>query len=129
MKTSEQIKGFLDFLHGCPGRYESAKSAVITEDKRVLDFLHAVEFGVAAEDPEGVYERLRESRATRRANKDTMEELDPVVEFLGDPANRKILNHLTQLLGKVRKAEKYHENRVYYPRADRPIIEEAKHDS
>lgn len=55
--------------------------------------------------------------------KDLFEVTDPVVQFTQDSQNKKALDQMRQLLGKVRKVEKYHENRVYIPR----IKEESSH--
>lgn len=48
--------------------------------------------------------------------KDMAEEREEVVKFFQDPQHKKTLDHMTQLLGKVRKVEQYHEKRIYIPR-------------
>lgn len=37
-------------------------------------------------------------------------------QFFREPQHKRTLEQLRQLLGKVRKVEKYHENRYYIPR-------------
>ena len=119
MKTSEQIKSFLDFTRDCETRYKLALEAMETENKRTQDFLHAIEFEPHSEERSKIATKMRASRITRRENKDTIEELEPLIEFLNIPANKKAVDQLTQILGKVRKAEKYHENRTYHPRVEK----------
>ena len=46
--------------------------------------------------------------------KDKVEELTPVFNFVSD--NKKVIHNLQKVLSEVRKQEKYHENRNYYPR-------------
>lgn len=46
---------------------------------------------------------------------DTLEETEKVVKFFQDPQHKRTLDQMAQLLGEVRKAEKYHKNRTYVP--------------
>ena len=68
----------------------------------------------------GYHERARlgkylsEVRKERRKHKDAVEELGPIVQFMHE--NRKAINAMEQLLGAVRKQEKYHGNRRYHPK-------------
>jgi len=119
MKTSEEIKHFLDFIRGCEIKYKMAIEAMETENKRTQDFLHAIEFEPHAEERSKIATRMRASRITRRENKDTTEELEPLIDFLSIPANKKAVDQLTQILGRIRKTEKYHENRTYHPRVEK----------
>lgn len=119
MKASEEIKSFLDFIRGCETRYKMALEVMETENKRTQDFLHAIEFEPHAEERSKIATKMRASRITRRENKDIVEELEPMIDFLSLPANKKAVDQLTQILGKVRKAEKYHENRTYHPRVEK----------
>lgn len=119
MKTSEPIKQFLDFIRECEPRYTLAYEAVKTEEKRTQDFLHAIEFEPHAEERSKIATKMRASRIERRENKDIVEELEPIIEFMSDRNNKRAMDQLQQLLGKVRKVEKYHENRSYYPRVEK----------
>lgn len=118
MKTSEEIKTFLDFIREAESRYNLALDAMKTEDKRTQDFLHAIEFEPHAEERSKIATKIRASRKTRRENKDIVEELEPVIDFMSVQANKKVIDQLTQLLGRIRKVEKYHENRSYHPRVE-----------
>lgn len=118
-KTSEEITGFMDFIRSVESRYGQALEAVKTEEKRTQDLLHAIEFETQIEELTGLVTKLRSCRIERRENKDIVEELEPVMEYLEAPNHKKALDQLTQTLGKVRKAEKYHENRSYFPRVEK----------
>lgn len=115
-KASEQIKSFLDFINECQEPNAMAYDGVGEEDKRHQDLIHAIEF---EEDPDKIAQigmRIHQNGVERRVYKDIYEVTSPVVEFARDPQNKKTLNSAQQLLGEVRKVEKYHENRVYIPR-------------
>lgn len=115
-KVSEQIKSFLDFIDECRELNSMAYSGVGEEDKRHQDLTHAIEF---EDDPEKIARigmRIHQNRVERRAYKDIYEVTLPVVEFVQDPKNKKTMDAVRQLLGEVRKKERYHENRVYIPR-------------
>jgi len=118
MKPSEQIKQFLDFLTEVKNEYNYASEIVGTEDKRTQDLLHAIEFESHSKERAKIATKLRNSRIIRRENKDIVEVLEPIISFMSDEKNIKTLNQLTQLLGQVRKVEKYHENRSYHPRVE-----------
>lgn len=119
MKTSEEIKHFLDFTRDCETRYKLALEAMETENKRTQDFLHAIEFEPHSEERSKIATKMRASRITRRENKDIVEELEPMIDFLSSPANKKAVDLLSQILGRIRKVEKYHENRSYHPRVEK----------
>ena len=119
MKRSENIKAFLDFLKQSEMDYKEAYAAVNTEDKRGQDLLHAIEFETSYRERNKLTTKLRNSRIERRENKDIVEELQPVMDFMQDPRHKKTLDMLQQLLGAVRKEENYHRNRAYHPRVEK----------
>ena len=118
MSTSEEIKAFLDFIREVESHYMIALEAMKTEERRMQDFLHAIEFEPHAEERSKIATKMRASRIVRRENKDIVEELEPIVDFLSVQQNKKAIDQLTQLLGRIRKVEKYHENRSYHPRVE-----------
>lgn len=93
-----------------------AYNGVGDEDKRHQDLIHAIEFEHNPDKITKIGMKLHQNRVERRVYKDLFEVTNPVVEFVRDPQNKKTLDQMRQLLGKVRKVEKYHENRVYIPR-------------
>ena len=85
------------------------------QEKVTQDILHSLELNdLKYNERAKLATRLAEVRKQRRIYKDAVEELEPVSDFLED--NKKLLNNLGALVGNVRKQEKYHSNRQYYPR-------------
>lgn len=115
-KTSERIKDFLDFIDECKELNAMAYSGVGEEDKRHQDLTHAIEFEDDTEKIARIGMRIHQNRIERRAYKDIYEITSPVVEFAQNPQNKKTLDQIRQLLGKVRKVESRQENRFYVPR-------------
>ncbi len=115
-RLSEQIKSFLDFLDECQELNSMVYNGVGDEDKRHQDLIHAIEFEYNPDKITKIGMKLHQNRVERRVYKDLFEVTNPVVEFVRDPQNKKTSDQMRQLLGKVRKAEKRHENRVYIPR-------------
>lgn len=114
MKRSETIKTFLDFLD------ESGKLLLIMEERLrrendlTQDLLHAIEFETNYRERNKHSTKLHQNRNDRRGCKDAIEELEVVVSWIDK--NKEAVNQLKQALGKMRKVEKYHENRSYHPR-------------
>ena len=114
--VSEEIKRFLDFLDESRRTYDMAMESMKQEDKKLQDFLHAVEFEVSAKERSKICTKLHKSRNDRRRYKDIVEEREDLVRFFQDPQHKKTLEQLRQLLGRVRKVERYHADRTYTPR-------------
>ena len=104
-RLSEQIKSFLDFLDECQELNSMAYSGVGEEDKRHQDLIHAIEFEHNPDKIAQIGIRLHQNRMERRVYKDLFEVTNPVVEFVRDPQNKKTIDQMRQLLGKVREAE------------------------
>lgn len=116
-KSSEYIEEFLNFLSDVKSKYNFAFDEVNQQDKLTQDYLHSIELdNLKYEERNKIATKLVINRKDRRYYKDIVEEYEPIVEFLDDSNNKKIINQLTQVLGKVRKQEERHKNRVYIPR-------------
>lgn len=72
--VSEEIKRFLDFVEENRSIYNMAMESMKQEDKKLQDFLHAVEFEASAKERSKICTRLHKSRNARRRYKDTVEE-------------------------------------------------------
>ena len=114
--VSEDIKSFLDFVEESRKLHAFALDRIKLEEKRQTDLLHAIEFEASCKERSKLSTRLHKCRIDRRRYKDMAEEREEVVKFFQDPQHKKTLDHMTQLLGKVRKVEQYHEKRTYIPR-------------
>lgn len=117
--VSDEIKAFLNFINESKKLYAYAVDRVTEEEKRQMDLIHAIEFENSCKERSKLSTKLHGCRLDRRRYKDILEEREEIVKFFQDPQHKKTLDQLTQLLGKVRKVEKYHSNRTYYPRVKR----------
>lgn len=117
---SETISDFLNLMLNTPSVYSAAYKAVNEEDKLAGDLLHEIELdGTTRAKRSKTATALRTNRLDRRYYKDIVEEYSPLNEYLKDGNNDKAVKKLMQVLGDVRKAEKYHADRKYKPRVDR----------
>lgn len=116
INISDKIKEFNDFLSEARKLYAIALEGMHREEKRLQDFLHAIEFEPSAKARSRICTKLHKSRLERRRYKDMVEELEDVIRFCDNPQNKKTLGQLPQLLGKIRKVESYHRERQYIPR-------------
>lgn len=114
--VSEEIKRFLDFVDQSRKEYSSTMDGMHLEEKRLQDFLHAIVFAPTAKERSKICTKLHKSRQERRRQKDTVEELEALVKFFQEPQHKKTLDQMTQLLGRIRKVEKYLAERQYKPR-------------
>ena len=111
--NSDKIKEFLDFVEACQNSYALACENMRREDDRLQDLLHAIEFETKARERSKMCTKLHNSRIERRYNKNIVELTEDIVNFFQEPQHKKTLEQMKQLLGKVRKVEKYHSNREY----------------
>ena len=119
MKNSESIKMFLDFVDECQRLNNTARENISVEEKRQQDLLHQIEFERSAKKRGPIGTKLHKCRNDRRRYKDLFEETDEIVQFFQQPQHKRTLEQLRPLLGRVRMAEKYHENRTYIPRIEK----------
>lgn len=116
-KPSDVIKDFLDYLVTCQKEYQTACSEMFAEDKKVQDFLHAVEFENDCKERNKITTRWHISRNRRRAAKDRSLELERVAKFYSDKANKPFIDKLRSMVKDQMEEEKWLESeRVYYPR-------------
>lgn len=118
-KRSEYISEFLAFLEQTTRDYDFALIGEKQQNDLTQDLLHQLELDGEQSYPDRckLVTVLRKNRQKRRGYKDTIEETEVIINYTSD--NKKAVELLKQLLGKVRKAESYHENRVYKPRIKR----------
>lgn len=113
---SEAVKLFLDFVDESRTLYSQSMEEMKKEERKQQDYLHQIEFESNAKERNKVCTKLHQSRRERRRHKDVVESCEPVVRFFQDTQNKKTLDRMTQLLGELRRIEKYHQNRTYRPR-------------
>ena len=119
MKTqySAQIENFLRFLMNCDEEYNIAVSRENDADAATQDILHHIELKENSQ-LDYIYEglQLHRIRKERRRAKDTQQLTKPIKEWA--EVNKRIIKELEQLLGEVRRQERYIENRSYTPKTD-----------
>ena len=126
-KYSEEIEHFLGFLEQCKADLKEAEKQEVLADKQTQDILHCLEFQeLSLHDYIALSIEQKNIRQNRRKAKDARETLTQFVDFVS--ANKRFIDQLTQMLGKVRKAEKNVEKeRHYVDRTD--ILEKVLSDN
>ena len=116
-KTSEEISRFLKFLEQTEKDYAWAIEEMNRAENLTQDYLHQLELLPSTYHGRAhLAKRLKECRIRRRRMKDTFVVYGPVVELLRTERGKLIVNQLQQVLGKVRKEEKFLEERKYTPK-------------
>ena len=115
--TSDYISNFLNFIKGVDMDYIDAFDGLNVQDKLTQDYLHSLELdNLKCAERSKIATKLAQNRKERRYYKDKIEIYQPIIEFLDDDNNKKVIRKLEQVLGQVRKQEKIHKNRFYIPR-------------
>ncbi len=118
MNNSIIIENLLNMLRQSEQTSQSAYDLMEDENKKTQDYLHKLELeNLNYKERAKLSTKLMENRRLRRKYKDEYEELKPIAEFI--EVNKPMIHKLEQLLGEIRKVEKYHKNRQYYPRIDK----------
>lgn len=114
---SEEIGSFCRLLEGAQKDYTWNYNAVNQLDKLTQDYLHSLELGgFDYGERAKLATKLTKCRQNRRACKDTVEILEPLVQFLDSDKGKALFNLLREVLGKTRKVEERMETRTYVPR-------------
>jgi hypothetical protein len=83
-------------------------------ERLTQDYLHQLELGdLSYSERAKVATQLAKCRRLRRESKDTVEILDPFIEFIDSEKGKQTMNLMREALGKTRKAEGRMENRIY----------------
>jgi len=94
--------------------YDWNKSEITRLERLTQDYLHQLELeNLNYRERAKVATQLAECRRLRRASKDTVEVLEPFIEFIDSDKGRQTMNLMREALGRTRKTERYMENRKY----------------
>lgn len=116
-KFSPIIKEFCKMMEDASKDYEWNFNEVNRMDKLTQDYLHKLELDdLDYSERAKIATQLMQCRKSRRACKDTVEVLRPLVEFLESDRGKNLYNLVREALGKTRKVEERMETRVYVPR-------------
>jgi len=115
--TSENLAEFLNFMKEVEIEYSTALSMMKKCENLECDLLHQLEIEkLSVSDKNKLATKLRDCLRDRRYYKNIVEEDAPLANIIGDVDIKKTVHRLEQVLGQIRKAESYHDNRKYYPR-------------
>lgn len=113
-KFSETISNFCDMVTEVKSDYEWNKAEVNRLDRLTQDYLHQMELnGLNYRERAKVATQLTKCRQLRRESKDTVEILEPFVEFIESEKGKQTMNFMKEALGKTRKVENYMKTRTY----------------
>lgn len=84
---SETIEEIIHLMGWCQKEYQEASQEIKTEDARLQDFLHVIEFASDKNERNRLVTKLRESRVQRRKGKDRMLKLEFILQYLNNPAH------------------------------------------
>lgn len=113
-QLSEVISDFCNAVANAKKDYEWNYNEVNRLDELTQDYLHQLELkGLDYSGRAKIATQLRRCRQERRESKDTVEMLEPLVEFLESDKGSQMLKLVREVLGKTRQAEKRMGNRVY----------------
>lgn len=114
---SKTISEFCEFLNDAQKTYTWSSDQVSKMEKLTQDYLHSLELdGLKYEERAKLATQLALCRQERREHKDTVQILEPLVEWLDTEKGRQLFNLLREVLGRTRKVESRMETRTYHPR-------------
>lgn len=115
MKNSKILTDFLNMLSEAEQINREVTQQLERLDKLTQDYLHGLEF-CQYKDRSKIATALARVRKERRKWKDIKEETDILAEWV--EANRVVYNKMREMLGQLRRVEKYHNSeRVYIPKS------------
>lgn len=114
---SERLSAVCELFRETKADYEWSSNYVGQMDRLTQDYLHALELGNLNHGERAkVATKLAKCRRQRREYKDTVEILEPFMNYLNSDKGKNQLNLLADVVGKTRKVETRLKNRVYIPR-------------
>lgn len=116
-KFSIYISEFCGMMENAQKDYAWNYGEVNRMDRLTQDYLHKLELeNLDYKERAKVATQLARCRQQRRECKDTVEVLEPLVQFLESEKGKNLLNLMREALGKTRKVEERMESRAYVPR-------------
>ena len=107
MNPSDKLEDFLFYLEEVKKEYEENFAIVGEEDRRLQDYLHALEFAPNKQERNKVATQFQQSRRRRRKDKDKVMELEKVYDFQKDQANRPVLKRLKATITQQKGNEQF----------------------
>lgn len=111
---SSTISDFCKMVTEAKSDYDWNSAEISRLDRLTQDYLHKLELDdLDYRERAKVATQLAKCRQLRRASKDTVEILEPFIDFIESDKGKQTMNLMREALGKTRKAEQYMENRIY----------------
>lgn len=116
-KLSEELASILAFLRNVNTTYSNNREMLTIYDRKTSDFNHSLELDdLNYRERAELATKQRDNLLERRKCKDIIYEYQPLAELLSSKEGIRFMNLLSESLGKVRKQEKLHEDRIYHKR-------------
>lgn len=116
---SKDLETVWSIFEDAESHYRRAQEEITYCDKKQQDLLHEMELVDHTYHEVGkLAKELIDIRRRRRTAKNTLDLLEPLVQWRKEQGNQASLNRLSIVLGKMRKTEEKQKNQVYYRRAD-----------
>lgn len=116
-RFSQTLTDFCKLLETVQRDYTWNYNEVGRLDKLTQDYLHSLELdGLDYKQRAKVATQLKICRQERRRCKDTVELLEPCVQFLDSDRGKTFFNFMREVLGKTRRVEERTGMRMYAPR-------------
>ena len=113
-KFSPTISAFLGMVDQVQSDYTWNSEEIERLDRLTQDYLHILELDSPDyKERARIATKLQQCRQDRRASKNTVEILEPLVSYLDTDNGKKAINLMKEVLGRTRKAETKMEHRVY----------------
>lgn len=118
-KLSEELSHVLTFLRESKCIYTYNREQLAIHDRKTSDFNHALELeNLSYNERAKLATKQQKNLVERRKCKDIVYEYQPLADMLESKEGARFLNLLNETLGKIRKQEKLHENRIYHKRVN-----------
>lgn len=111
---SECIREFCSVVAEAKRDYDWNREEVNRLDRLTQDYLHKLELeGLNYGERAKVATQLARCRQLRRESKDTVEILEPFIEFIESEKGKQTMNLMREALGRTRKVEERMDTRTY----------------
>lgn len=111
---SISISDFCSMVSKAKEDYDWNLEEVLRLERLTQDYLHKLELDkLNYRERAKIATKLTQCRRLRRESKDTIEILEPFIEFVNSDKGRQMMNLMRETLGKVRKVEERMNTRTY----------------
>lgn len=122
---SKTLEDFAEMIRCAQSDYSWNSDEVNRLDRQTQDYLHRLELeDLDYSERAKIATALRNCRRLRRMSKDTVEVLEPFINFLNTDRGRNLINLTNEVLGQTRKVEERMKTRTYRYR----VLEEEKNE-